>query len=31
MFKKENSWMIEETQAYIDRQWEKLLKLTQEV
>lgn len=26
MFKKGNEWMIEETQKYVDEQWEKLLK-----
>ena len=25
MFKKGNEWMIEETQQYVDSQWEKLL------
>ena len=25
MFKKGNEWMIDETQEYVDQQWEKLL------
>jgi pyruvate ferredoxin oxidoreductase beta subunit len=25
MFKPGNEWMIEETQTYVDKQWEKLL------